>query len=422
MTNLLAVGLWLMAGGAMAQEPAIAAFGAKSQAASQLLGLTAGEGQAGFQAVSALPIGLPAVPPPSLGLPGGMAPAAASPKVFFSDEAAINTELVKAIDASKTSVEAALFGFSLIEVGEALVRAKARGVAVRVVFNQNHVFPERTRTKEVQYLIDQGIDLRTVRGTRSYGVQHAKIGIFDGKLLKMGSFNWTYAATNYNYENALFTTDPGHVAGFSAFWKYMWDLARPFSAGPIGELPPGSLPAPAPCASAVAFNGTTLPACAFSPLGGTEAVLLKAIAASKSSIDVAAYSFYSQPLADALVAARDRGVKVRVLMDKENGKKTQITRFLVGNGMDTRWMSGRGKGAMHHKYAVFDGRLVETGSHNWTNNAEQNDFEDVLLTTNSAAVKSYSRKFSELYGMAVPPTPEQLPAPEKVEGSSLAVE
>jgi phosphatidylserine/phosphatidylglycerophosphate/cardiolipin synthase-like enzyme len=109
-------------------------------------------------------------------------------------------------------------------------------------------------------------------------------------------------------------------------------------------------------------------------------------------------------------------------MDKENGKKTQITRFLVEKGMDTRWMGGRGKGAMHHKYAVFDGKLVETGSHNWTNNAEQNDFENVLLTTNSPAVKAYSRKFSELYGMAVPPVPEQLPAPEKVEGSSLAAE
>ncbi|MBI5622137.1 MAG: hypothetical protein HY924_00015 [Elusimicrobia bacterium] len=418
MMNLLAVGFWLMTCGATAGEPAVSALGLRSPAARQLLDMTSGSGGGPFQAAAVLPIGLPAVPPPALGLPAGVLPAAAAPKVLFSDEAAVNAELVKAIDASKTSVEAALFGFSLVDVGEALVRAKARGVSVRVVFNQNHVFPERTRTKEVQYLLDNGIEVRTLRGTRTYGVQHNKIGIFDDKLMKMGSFNWTFSAANYNYENALFTSDPGHLAGFSAYWKYMWDMARPFASGPTGEKPAGSIPAPAPCASSVTFDGLRLPACSFSPLGGTEAVLLQAVGRSRSSIDVAAYSFYSQPLAEALVAARDRGVRIRVLMDKEMGKKTQITRFLIEKGMDVRWMTGRGKGAMHHKYAVFDGKLLETGSHNWTNNAEQNDFENILLTTNASAVRAYARKFSELFAMAAVPAPEQLPAPEKVEGSS----
>ncbi|MBI4675964.1 MAG: hypothetical protein HY748_00075 [Elusimicrobia bacterium] len=425
MISLLAVALWLAPCQAGAVDPAadLSGLGSKSPAAFQLRNLTQGPGEAGsFQAVSALPIRLPAPPPAVIKLPAGVEPAAAKLSEYFSDETDIKTELVQAVDSSKKTIEAALFGITLTEVAEALVRARDRGVAVRVVMNQNHVFPQRTRSKEVQFLMDKGIDMRTARGNRSYGVQHNKICVFDGKLLKTGSFNWTFSANNYNYENAIFTTEPGYVAGFSDYWRWMWDRSRPVTSGPVGEFPENHFTGAPPCKATVSFNGVALPACAFSPQGQTEAHLIRAIQASRDAINVASYSFYSQNLADALVAARDRGLKVRVLVDKEMGKKSQITRFFLDKGIAVRWLSGRGKGSMHHKYAVFDGKLLETGSHNWTNNAELNDFENALLTAKASTVGAYTRKFEELYGRAAVPTIEQLPAPEKVEGSAAAAE
>ncbi|MBI5209712.1 MAG: hypothetical protein HY927_07070 [Elusimicrobia bacterium] len=419
MISLLAAALLLVPAGVRAQSSAPLAE--KSRAASQLLGMVQGAGSGVFEASSLLPAPFPAVPPAGLRPPIEFsAPSTAGMKVYFSDEADVKARLVQAIDASNESVEMAIFGFSLQEVADALVRAKGRGVAVRVVINQNHVFPVRTRTKEVQFLLDQGIELRTLRGTRSYGVQHNKIGLFDRKTLKLGSFNWTYAANNFNYENALFTTGSAYVAGFAAYWDYMWALARPFSAGPTGEVPSGGYPTPPACQGTVGFNGAQFPVCAFSPLGQTEARLLKAIELSKSSIDVASYSFYSVPLAQALVAARDRGVKVRVLMDRDMGKKTQITRYFVENNIAIKWMTGRGKGAMHHKFAVYDGVFMETGSFNWTANAEANDFENVLFTADAATARSYAGKFQELYGLAKAPALEQLPPPPPDDGGAAS--
>ena len=86
----------------------------------------------------------------------------------------ISAYLVAAIDDASETVEVALYGFTLTNVAEALVRAKERGVSVRIVINQKHAFVRRS--EEIQYLIDNGINLRTIRGLGTYGLMHNKIG------------------------------------------------------------------------------------------------------------------------------------------------------------------------------------------------------------------------------------------------------
>ena len=56
----------------------------------------------------------------------------------------------------------------------------------------------------------------------------------------------------------------------------------------------------------------------FSPQGGAMAAILKAINGAHSSIDVQAYLITAKDIVDALKAAHDRGVKIRIVLDKNN--------------------------------------------------------------------------------------------------------
>lgn len=52
---------------------------------------------------------------------------------------------------------------------------------------------------------------------------------------------------------------------------------------------------------------------------------------------------------------------------------------------------------MHHKFAVFDGRLVATGSYNWTNAAENMNYENVILLADPDVVERYAQEFRRLW-------------------------
>lgn len=339
------------------------------------------------------------------------------PSFAFSDESNLSAHLVKAISSSRKSVDVCIYSFTLNEVAAELLNAKNRGVALRVIIDQHHVFA-KDRDRQVQRLIDAGVNLRTLRGTWTFGVNHNKIGIYDKTLVTAGSFNWSDNAAYNNHENMMLSRKAAVVVGYSAYFDYMWSAARPFSSGPVGELPTGYFSAPPVGPTALTFGGQKFPEYSFSPAGGTRENILKAIGAARKSISVASFTFSDKQFALALSQAVSRGVKVKVLTDKATAKTRGFVSWLVRNGVEVRLGKGRSGGSMHHKFAIFDGKLLETGSHNWTGNAEVNDFENVFYTTTQAYIDGYQRKFDQLYSSAAVPDLSALPAPEDMNSNS----
>ena len=129
--------------------------------------------------------------------------------------------------------------------------------------------------------------------------------------------------------------------------------------------------------------------------------ILRQINRTKTSIDLAIFDFTSGELAGALLSARARGVAVRVVADarQARGKSSEVGVLLAG-GIDARLLRGRGRGIMHHKFAVFDGRLVVTGSYNWTESAEHANLENALFLDDAAVVARYAGLFERLFGRA----------------------
>ncbi|MFH1619766.1 MAG: phospholipase D-like domain-containing protein [bacterium] len=330
------------------------------------------------------------------------------PPFVFSGQADIAALIASSIDNSRTSVEAALYGLTLQGVAEALVRAKNRGVAVRVIMNESHALYRRSR--EVQFLLDNGVKIRTLRGSSKYGIMHNKLAIFDSRAIVTGSFNWSTTANTINHENAIFNSEDAMVKGYRNYWNWMWTHTRAVSEGPGPEVPyEGYGPPPADPDPSVNFNGAVFPSYSFSPAGPTQMNLLTALKAAEKSVDAAVFSFYSQSVADALVEAHERGVRVRIVVDKLQGNGSPLTKFLLDNGIKLKWSQGPGaKGVMHHKFAVFDGKMLETGSHNWTGNAQYNNFENVFYSVRPLYAGGYSAEFEKIYAAATIPTPAEL--------------
>ncbi|BEM07375.1 phospholipase D (plasmid) [Serratia marcescens] len=139
----------------------------------------------------------------------------------------------------------------------------------------------------------------------------------------------------------------------------------------------------------------------FSPGGTAQQVVLVAIGSAQVSIDMAAYSFTSKPVATALLAAQGRGVSVRVVADrKANSKYTAVT-FLANQGVPVR-LNDR-YAAMHHKFMVIDGRSVQVGSYNYSVSAHARNAENALWLQDMPLVAAdFSREFARLWDEGEP--------------------
>lgn len=129
----------------------------------------------------------------------------------------------------------------------------------------------------------------------------------------------------------------------------------------------------------------------FSPHGGCTEAVVDAVGRSRKTILVQAYSFTSLPIARALVAARDRGVDVRVILDKsQRTEQYSGLGFLVQNGIRT-WVDAAHPIA-HNKVMIIDGEQVLTGSFNFTKGGELNA-ENLILLKDVGLARAFTRNW-----------------------------
>lgn len=341
------------------------------------------------------------------------------PTRMFSDQTQISSHLIAAIDATRRTLDIAIYELAISEVRDALVRAKSRGVAVRVVMDQGHVYPTRgQRTPETQSLIDAGFALRTLRGGDAHGIMHNKFAVFDGALMETGSYNWTRAADDRHFENALFDVAPRRIASYQNYWDWMWAQARPFTASapaPVaidehGHTPPLAS-APQDADAPIVFNGVSFPRESFSP-HGTAARIAAAIDAARVGVDLANFSFTDTEIIAALRRAKERGLPIRLIFDIEQFQFLADMGEMAKEGFNVRLSGGRQpRGVMHNKFGVFDGRLVETGSFNWTMNGELNNYENAAFLDAPDDAGGYAAYFERIWRQARAPRPGDFPTP-----------
>jgi len=109
---------------------------------------------------------------------------------------------------------------------------------------------------------------------------------------------------------------------------------------------------------------------------------------------VQAYSFTSAPIAEALLNAFSKGVKVEVILDKRQIKqKSSKATFFIDNRIPVMIDDRHDKA--HNKVMVIDRETVITGSFNFTEAAEKKNAENLLIIHDRKLAEKYEKNWHE---------------------------
>lgn len=124
--------------------------------------------------------------------------------------------------------------------------------------------------------------------------------------------------------------------------------------------------------------------------------LRELIGSARTSIDVCVFTIADNRLSDELIAAHKRGIALRILSDndKQHDAGSDINQ-IQRSGIPVRLDNSPYH--MHHKFAVFDGRLLANGSFNWTRSATVNNDENLVVTDDANLMRMFANQFEILW-------------------------
>jgi len=121
---------------------------------------------------------------------------------------------------------------------------------------------------------------------------------------------------------------------------------------------------------------------------------------AERSIDMAAYVVSDPVIVDALIRAAERGVKVRLYLDRSQFSHR-------GRGADALFASPnviariKGRGAlMHLKAYAVDGKRLRTGSGNFSRSGLAAQDNDLVVVDDAETVMRFERDFDEIFARA----------------------
>jgi len=310
--------------------------------------------------------------------------------VYFSDPNADGAELMQggpdeplaaALTAAEQTIEIAIYDLDMTNIRNALISAAQREVQVRLVIESENFTPV-----DLQLLLDAGI---AVVGDEDPDLMHNKFAIIDRREVWTGSFNYTITDAYGNRNNLV------KVESALLVENYLAEFEEMFTQGLFGSASPANTPNPQ-----FSVNGTLVETY-FSPDDGVQAHLVDLVDGARESIYFLAYSFTSDELAEALVAAKERGVEIRGVMDDTQAANSggEFGR-LTANDIEVR-LDGEG-GRLHHKVLIFDEAVVATGSYNFSASAENRNDENSLVIHQEQIAGEFIEDFWRIWELAEP--------------------
>lgn len=144
----------------------------------------------------------------------------------------------------------------------------------------------------------------------------------------------------------------------------------------------------------VPINADTIEVC-FTPGNPCESKIVRKIEEAKQEILLQAFSFTSEPITQALLRAKDRGVKITVLCDKGQFQK-KYSRLQVLKKQKVPVYFDKQNSYAHNKVMIIDGKITITGSYNWTYSAQNRNSENVVFIASPEVSEKYKENFQAL--------------------------
>ncbi|MCA2003027.1 MAG: phospholipase D-like domain-containing protein [Chloroflexi bacterium] len=136
--------------------------------------------------------------------------------------------------------------------------------------------------------------------------------------------------------------------------------------------------------------------------GSIEEKLIGFINNARTSVHIASFEFNLTPVAEALIAAKSRGVDVKWMTDDKNGLNYDAQpgrgQFALLQAAGIEVKADNRAPLMHNKFWIFDQKTVWTGSTNVTVNGVFKQNNNVLVVHSPEVAFIYEREFQEMWG------------------------
>ena len=146
--------------------------------------------------------------------------ASTSTEVYFSSQVDCSQKLRESIEEADHSIVFALYMFTDESLCNALLEAVERGVKVEGVLDGVIL---KKRKNIFDKLSAGGVDIKIVKKDR--GILHHKFIVIDEKKVITGSYNWTFYAKTFNYENIVIIKNRKIANEYIKEYKRsLWDI------------------------------------------------------------------------------------------------------------------------------------------------------------------------------------------------------
>lgn len=309
-------------------------------------------------------------------------PATRAPTPVFSPGGtAFQALLLEQLACAETSLRIAIYQATWPCIVDAIAArlAAAPGLSVQLIVDDDQCPREAGVLGCALATLDAHPRVQIVDDARSRYMHH-KFVVADDREVWVSSANFTDQSFCSDDNDALRVTEPAIVAAYAA------EFDRLFATRDFGPKPPS------PPVSAGAYSVY------FGPVSPLDApapwfqAMITAIDAARTSVEVCTSAWTRAELADAMLAARARGVAVRALVPRTYADAAPAQR-LIEAGVPVRVEN------VHSKWLVVDGRRVITGSANWSENAWANN-ENSLWVDSATVAAAYVARFEQIWAGA----------------------
>ncbi|PJF24158.1 MAG: hypothetical protein CUN53_19240, partial [Phototrophicales bacterium] len=132
-------------------------------------------------------------------------------------------------------------------------------------------------------------------------------------------------------------------------------------------------------------------------VGGIDEVLASRIDGVQRTLDIAAFEFNSPALTQAVIRARQRGVRVRMVTDNEHGLTDDNSTIPQLIAARVNIVDDARSALMHNKFMILDSQVVWTGSWNYTINDTYRNNNNAIALRSQQAVANYQAEFDEMF-------------------------
>ena len=137
--------------------------------------------------------------------------------------------------------------------------------------------------------------------------------------------------------------------------------------------------------------------CYFFPNPSNEQRVVNMFRTCKKTLDLAIFTFTRDSIAQAILEAKQRGVKIRCIGDDGNSKvKGSDVRLLASVGIPCK-TDNNFRFHMHNKMAIIDNSVVITGSFNWTSQAINKNQDNILFIEDKNIANQYTEYYNKIW-------------------------